>query len=192
LRRYVLERSIDKQRHSRRTARMNRAPRRGVEYSRGTEAENPAETDRQRRSSLTTALSLLAVAGGLLLIVATFLPVLRISVDGEVLTALDRTGWDEHGAALLALGLFALALTPAAFRGARPAAIAIALVGIAALAIAIASDLPDVGDTGSVGMRLEDAEIGTGLGIYAETLGGVLLLAAGGMLAFTSGREWRD
>jgi len=171
---------------------MNRAPRRGVEYSRGTEAENPAETDRQRRSSLTTALSLLAVAGGLLLIVATFLPVLRIGVDGEVLTALDRTGWDEHGAALLALGLFALALTPAAFRGARPAAIAIALVGIAALAIAIASDLPDVGDTGSVGMRLEDAEIGTGLGIYAETLGGVLLLAAGGMLAFTSGREWRD
>ena len=65
-----------------------------------------------------------------------------------------------------------------------PAAVAIALVGIAALAIAIASDLPDVGDTGSIGTRLEDAEIGTGLGAYAETLGGVLLLAAGGMLAF--------
>ena len=56
------------------------------------------------------------------------------------------------------------------------------------LVIAIASDLPDVGDVGSVGARLE-GEVGTGLGAYAETLGGVLLLAGGGGLALRSRAE---
>ena len=168
---------------------MNSAPRRAVEYSRGPEAENPVEEPPAGLSRERIALATLALIGAAMLIAATLLPVLRISVDNEVITGLDRSGWDEHGAALLALAAFALVLLRPALRGSRPAAVAIALVGIAALAIAIASDLPDVGDTGSIGNRLEDAEIGTGLGAYAETLGGVLLLAAGGILAFANSRD---
>ena len=105
-----------------------------------------------------------------------------------MLTALDRTGWDEHGAALIALALFAVVLLRPALRGSRPAAVAIALAGAAALAITIASDLPDVGDKGAVGARFETGEVGTGFGAYLEALGGVLLLAAGGFLALT-GRD---
>ena len=132
------------------------------------------------------------VAGGIAaLIAATFLPVLRISVNDEVITDLDRTGWDEHGAALLALAAFATLMLAAVARGdggAAPA-IAIALCGVAVIVIVVASDLPDVGDVGSVGARLREGEVGTGLGAYAETLGGVLLLAGGGGLALRSRAE---
>jgi hypothetical protein len=126
----------------------------------------------------------MGLVGAASLVLATFLPVLRVSVDDRVLTALDRTGWDEHGAALIALALLALILLLPALRGSRPAAVAVALAGLAALVITIASDLPDVGDNGAVGRQLETGEVGTGFGAYLEALGGVLLLAAGGLLAF--------
>ena len=165
---------------------MNGAPRGAVEYSRGPEAENPVESPSGGRSSASTVLAVMALIGAAALIAATFLPVLRISIDDEVVSGLDRTGWDEHGAALLALAIFALALLRPALRGSRPAALAIALAGIAALAIAVASDLPDIGDTGALGNRLEAGKVGAGFGAYAETLGGILLVAAGGMLALIS------
>ena len=133
-------------------------------------------------------LTLLTAAGIAALIASAFLPVLRISVNERVVTALDRSGWDQHGAALIALALLAAALLPLAARGNPTAAGAIALTGLAAIAIIIATDLPDVGDVGAVGAQLDDGKVGTGLGAHAEALGGVLLLAGGGLMAFSSRR----
>ena len=193
--RYVLERSIDKQGNIRRTARMSSASHRVDEDSRGSEAENrvpsPVDAgDSEPSPGVSTALTALVVAGIIALVAATFLPVLRITINDRVITELDRTGWDEHGAALLALAAFAALMLAALLRGdaITAPAVAIALCGVAALVIAIASDLPDIGEVGTVGRRLRDGEVGTGLGAYAETLGGVLLLAGGGLMAFRSRR----
>jgi hypothetical protein len=186
----VLERSIDKQGNIRWTARVSSTSRRADEDSRGSGAQNPVEDpeatgDGAGRDTVTTALLAMIAAGIAALIAATFLPVLRISVDERVITALDRTGWDQHGAALLALAAFAAFMLVALVRGdgGRAAAVAIALCGAVAIVIVVATDLPDVGDVGSVGERLRTGEVGTGLGAYAEALGGVLLLAGGGGLA---------
>ncbi len=176
---------------------MSSASRRADEDSRGSEAENrapnapsasPEAADPPARAPF-AVLTILAAAGIAALIASAFLPVLRISVDERVATALDRSGWDQHGAALVALALFAAALLPLAARGNAAAAGAIALTGLVAIAIVIATDLPDVGDVGSVGSQLDDGKVGTGLGAYAETLGGVLLLAAGGLMALRARRD---
>ncbi len=187
--RYVLERSIDKQGHIRRTARMSNASRRVDEDSRGDEPENrPGEEAGSGRSGRRAALGVIVLAGSAALVAATFTPVLRITVSERVITALDRTGWDEHGAALLALSALALVLLPAALRGSVVAGLAIALSGAAAVLIAVTTDLPDIGDSGAIGARLRDGEVGAGIGAYAETLGGVLLLSAGGLLALANRR----
>ena len=190
--RYVLERSIDKQGNIRWTARMSSASRRVDEDSRGSEPSSPvpepmATGDGEPLPAASKALFGAVAAGIAALVAATLLPVLRISIDERVVTALDRSGWDEHGAALIALAAFAALMLAVLLRGdgGVAAAVAIALCGVAVVAIVIASDLPDVGDVGAVGSRLQSGKVGTGLGAYAETLGGVLLLAGGGGLALT-------
>ena len=157
-----------------------------------------ATADGEPLTAVSRALLGAVAAGVIALVAATFLPVLRISVDEGVVTSLDRSGWDEHGAALLALAVFAALMLAALLRGeggdengreaGSAAALAIALCGVAVIAIVIASDLPDVGEVGAVGTRLRSGEVGTGLGAYAETLGGVLLLAGGGGLVLRGGR----
>jgi hypothetical protein len=54
--------------------------------------------------------------------------------------------------------------------------------GVVALAIAWHSDRPHVHDTGSVGDVYAEATADPGTGYYLETLGGALLLLAGGAL----------
>ena len=90
------------------------------------------------------ARSAMVVAGIAALVAATFLPVLRISVDERVVTSLDRTGWDEHGAALLALAAFAALMLAALARGdgGIAAAVAIALCGLAVIVIVASPTCP--------------------------------------------------
>lgn len=158
-----------------------------VEAGAGGPEGGPAEAPRSVAERLLLGL---VAAGIAALVAATFLPVLRISVNERVVTALDRTGWDEHGAALLALAAFAALMLAALLRGdgGVAPALAIALCGLAVIAVVAASDLPDVGDVGAVGTRLQSGKVGTGLGAYAEALGGVLLLAGGGGLALRGRR----
>jgi hypothetical protein len=124
-----------------------------------------------------------ALAGCAALVAATFLPVLRVAVDGRVAASLDRTGWDLHGPALLLIAALGAALLPAALRGSLAAALGVGVAGLAALGIAVIGDLPDVGATGLVGEGLREGRGEAGVGAYLEVLGGVLLLVAGGVLA---------
>jgi hypothetical protein len=151
------------------------------EYSRADRARRPARRAR-------AAVAILALAGIASLVVATLAPILRVEVGGRVRAGLDRSGWDVHGPALLLIAIVALVLLGLALRGSLAAALALALCGLAALAIAIGADLPDIGQAGLVGEQLLSGTTRAGLGADAEVLGGVLLLACGGILAFT-GRQ---
>ena len=131
-----------------------------------------------------SAAAVAVVAGALAGLAATVLPVLRIEIAGRVLSSLDRTGWDLHGLALLALAGLAALLLPAAARGSGVAAAVIVVAGLGIVGIAAATDLPDVGDTGLVGARLIEGTARAGAGAYAEALSGVLLVLGGGVLAF--------
>jgi hypothetical protein len=138
-------------------------------------------------ASLTPRLGLagLGFAGGLCLIAATFATIIRIEVGiTSKVPHFDThlSGWDRHGPALALLGLFALVMAAGALRGARPAAAALAALGVAALALTVISDVPNLNRVGFIGKLYENAVAGPRIGFYLETAGGVLLLVAGGIL----------
>jgi hypothetical protein len=131
------------------------------------------------------------LAGALALVLATFSTVIEITVGTTSQLASQQTvfsGWDRHGPALLLLAAFALVMLAGALRGSRPAMLAVLATGVAALAIALIWDLPDVHDTGAVGDLYSEASASPRAGYYLETAGGVLLLAAGGGLLLS--RSW--
>jgi len=127
-----------------------------------------------------------ASAGVVCLVLATFTTVIEIKVGTTTrLPGRDThlSGWDRHGPALLIVAAFSAAMVAGALRGARPAAIALAVLGLVALGIAVVGDVPDLNETGFIGEVYEDAAAGPSAGFYLETLGGALLLAGGALLA---------
>jgi hypothetical protein len=142
-----------------------------------------------RGSAVRRAAAAVVLAGAVATLAATVLPVLRITVAGRIQPALDRTGWDLHGPALIGLGILVVLLLPAAVRGSLAASVGIAAAGVVILVIAGLADLPDVGDTGRVGPPLAPGAGRSGAGAYAEALAGVLLLAGGGVLTLTRPRD---
>ena len=139
--------------------------------------------------ALRIGLSVVAAAGVVCLVLATFTTVIEIKV-GTTSRIPGRdthlTGWDRHGPALLIIAAFAVAMLAGALRGARPAMIALAVLGLVTLGIAAIGDVPDLNETGFIGEVYEDAAAGPSAGFYLETLGGVLLLAGGVLMAVLS------
>jgi hypothetical protein len=137
-------------------------------------------------NGLRLGLAAIAFAGAICLLLATFATIIEIKV-GTTTKVPDHdthlSGWDRHGPALLVIALFAIVMIAGALRGARPAMIALVVLGLVALLIAVIGDVPDLNETGFIGEVYEDAAAGPSAGFYLETLGGVLLLAAGGLLA---------
>lgn len=136
----------------------------------------------------TVALVLAGVgaAATVLLIVSEFLPLYRIVVGSLETERESRAGWRNHGFAMLLLGLASVPMLLGALRGARPAMWALAGIGIVAIVIAITVDLPNATDEGLYGERYDDAEARPAIGFFLETLGGVILLAVGGLLLLLS------
>ena len=147
----------------------------------------------RRISGRLTPVSALLLAAGLIaaaLMVATeFATIRSVQVltascadlaDPDLRSSCVTTGGEEHSYALLLLGLVAAAMSWGAFAGgSRPAAVALAAVGLAVLAIALATDLPDAGATGVLGERFEEAKAEAGAGLWMEIAGGALALVAG-------------
>jgi hypothetical protein len=131
-----------------------------------------------------------ASIGVVCLVLATFATVIEIKV-GTTTRVPDHdthlSGWDRHGPALLVIALFAAAMIVGALRGARPAMAALAVLGLAALLIAVVGDVPALHATGFIGEVYEDATAGPKAGFYLETLGAVLLLASGVLLFVMAG-----
>ena len=151
--------------------------------------------DRARHAARTAGpLSLivlaLGVAGAVLLVVAELSTVVTVDVlttgtceeiaDPEVRDACDVSGFEQHGGALVLLGLAAIVMAIGAARGAsRPAAFALIAIAAVVIAIAVLRDLPQTDETGLVGLRYEEARAGADSGLYLELIGAGLCAAAG-------------
>lgn len=127
-------------------------------------------------------LALVAVVG---LVVAEFTTVFEVTVGSLDVVKRSATAGENHGYALLVVAIVAAAMTLLALRGGRPPALALVLLGVVALAIALAVDLPDTRRSGSLreSLAYEQARARAGPALGLEIAGGVLLLVAGGLLA---------
>jgi hypothetical protein len=138
-------------------------------------------------------LLVLPLAGAGLLVAAE----LSTLYDVRVVTAIPRGGsfpaGGHHGYALglMALVMVAMALG-AVLGGSRPAAVALLVLAVAALAIALAVDLPDVHETGLIGKTYAEARAEPRAGLYLEIAGGcAALLGAAVILVARPGRYQR-
>jgi hypothetical protein len=165
-----------------RTKEPAHARRAAVDYSRGMARFRPPSLS---TNALRLGLAAIASAGAICLLLATFATIIEIKV-GTTTKVPDHdthlSGWDRHGPALLIIALFAIVMVAGALRGARPAMIALVVLGLVALLIAVVGDVPDLDETGFLGEVYEDAAAGPKAGFYLETLGAVLLLAGGGLM----------
>jgi hypothetical protein len=127
------------------------------------------------------------VAGALLLIVAEFATVREIRAVTVVPPGGTSTGGDLHGYALGLIGVAILVFSYGAFmRGARPAAVALVVLAIAACAIVLLVDLPVLDDTGLIGRTYDLAEARPAVGFYLESVGaGLALIGAVATLVLT-------
>jgi hypothetical protein len=134
-----------------------------------------------------TVLFVPLVAGSLLLILAEFVAVREIRAVTAVPPGGTSTGGDLHGYALGIIGLAMLPMTwGAVHRGARPAAVALLVLALAACGIILLVDLPKLDDTGLIGRTYELAEAQPATGFYFASLGAALaLVGAVGALLLT-------
>ena len=133
---------------------------------------------------LAAALAAGAVA---LLVAAEFTTVYEVTVGALEVVQRSATGGANHGYALLVVALFAVALLLHGLRmPGRAAGVGLMALGSVVLVVALAVDLPDTRGSGRLpeSLAYEDARARAGTGLALEIAGGVLLLAAGGLLAF--------
>lgn len=117
------------------------------------------------------------VAGALLLILAEFLTVREIRAVTVVPPGGTSTGGDLHGYALGIIGVAILVMSyGAVVRGARPAAVALLVLALAACVIVLFVDRPVLDDTGLIGRTYDLAEARPAAGFYLESLGAALAL----------------
>ena len=129
----------------------------------------------------------LAGLGALLLVVAEFSTLYEVVAITAVVPGGSRTSGSNHFYALLLLALAALPMAWGAVRGgSRPAAVALAVIGAAALLIVLLKDLPVIGDEGLLAETYEAAKAGPRRGFWLELVGSLLVLGAGiGTLVFS-------
>jgi len=140
---------------------------------------------------LAAALAAVAVA---LLVTAEFSTVFEVTVGSLEVVKRGSTAGANHGYALLVVALLAVVLVVLAMRGAgRAAGLALVALGAVALVVALAVDLPDTRGSGRLpeSLAYENARARAGVALGLEVAGGVLLLAAGGLLAARGGRRGR-
>ncbi len=123
------------------------------------------------------------MVGAGLLLIAEFTPLFSVRADGpgEALKTI-QTG-SHHSHALIGVALLAALLAVSWWRSpGRPAMAAIGALGAVALVITLGHDWPDAHAAGLL-RRADGAYVGAssraGVGLYLETLGGIVLLVTG-------------
>lgn len=126
-----------------------------------------------------------------LLAIAEFSTVFEVTVGPLEVVRRSATAGKNHGYALLVIAAVAAAMTVLALRGARPPAAALVALGATVLAIALAVDLPDTRGSRELpeSLAYEDARARAGAALGLEIAGGLLLVAAGGLLLASGRRE---
>jgi hypothetical protein len=152
-----------------------------VALRRGRGRLNPrAERDRRVAQRVVQAAALIGAAA---LVVAEFEPLYRVRTDVGHHVVRSVSAGSHHAYALLPIAVLAALLAGALGRSGWPVPAALALLGLAALGIALLGDLPDVHRAGLLGTPatgLHDAHTVAGAALYLETFGAIALLAAGG------------
>jgi hypothetical protein len=100
--------------------------------------------------------------------------------DPELAERCTLSGFDRHGGAFLLLAALVLVMAwGAGLGGSRPAAVALAGVGLLVLAWSLLVDLPVTAETGAIGLNFEGATAAAGPGLTLELAAGGLALGAG-------------
>ena len=139
---------------------------------------------------LTLIVLALGAIGGILLGVAELSTIVTIDVlttgtceeiaDPEVRDACSVSGLEQHGGALIVLGVAAALMALGAGPGSsRPASVALIVIALIVAGIVVGRDIPAAGETGLVGLRYEEARAGASSGLYLECVGAALCAAAG-------------
>ena len=154
------------------------------------------EPSRERRDAVARppiALLLTAAAGAVLLAVSELLPLYEVVIGGLETRARTEAGWESHAFAMLVLSLATIPMLLGAGRGARPAMAAIAAIGVVAIVIVLTVDLPQIRADAELreATAYEDVRAKAAIGFYVETLGAVLLLISGGLMALAPRRKAR-
>jgi hypothetical protein len=133
--------------------------------------------------ALRTGLLALPLAGAALLLAAEFTTLYEITVVTAVPEGGSFAAGPHHGYALgvIAAGIAVMTLG-AVLGGSRPAAVALFVLALAALAIALAVDLPDVDETGLIGRTYDAARAEPRAGLYLEIAGGCAALAGAALI----------
>lgn len=138
---------------------------------------------------------LIVVVGALALAASEFMIAFQFTPPGgEALR--EVTGGDRHGYSNVILAVATLAVMGVAIvTGSRPAANAVAALGIVALLLFLVVDLPDVGQRGSLRDPLRDlatAEAVPQNGFWMQAIGAVALAVGGGLFAAVYGGRWSE
>lgn len=159
----------------------------------------PARSSAFPSSPSALGVLVLGLLGAIVLIFAELSTVVSIDVlstgtceeiaDPQVRDACSVSGIEQHGGALIVLGLLALAMAFGAARGSsRPAALALIGIAVIVVGLTVLRDIPATAETGLVGLRYEAAEAGAGRGLYLELAGAALCAAAGALSLTRSSR----
>jgi hypothetical protein len=135
----------------------------------------------------------LACAGACAMLAASeFMDTFKLEGPGPT-TQVVQTAADQHHYALLVLAGFALvALAITVVAGSKPAAMAVALCGAAALLIFLLIDLPDAGKVGTINTEtFTQAKAEPATGFWLELAGGLVLAICGGALATLTPEQLR-
>jgi hypothetical protein len=134
-----------------------------------------------RRARLIELATLVALAGAALLVLADFLDLFEIKTAAGLVVK-QQSGGDQHGYAMLVIGIAAIVSTMLARSAEQwpPAAATLAL-GLIALALALLADLPDATRSDLVrGGRLAEAD--PALGFWVELVAAAVTTAGGAAL----------
>jgi hypothetical protein len=135
------------------------------------------------RTPLRMALLALPLAGAALLVAAEFSTLYEVVVVTTVPEGGTYSAGGHHGYALGVIGVGIAVMAFGAVRGgSRPAAFAVLVLALAALAVALAIDLPDVHETGLIGRTYDAAEAEPRAGLYLEIAGGCAALVGAALI----------
>lgn len=126
-----------------------------------------------------------SLLAALLLIVAEFTALYQVHLATSSIPIKSVSGGSNHTYAMLVIGLAAAVLGYGVWRGgSRLGLLALGVLGVVALVIALAGDLPDAhasGLSGSATHGYVNASSTPSAGLYLETLGAVLLIFTCGL-----------
>jgi hypothetical protein len=122
------------------------------------------------------------IVGVLLLVVAEFSALYHVHLSTKLNPIKSVTAGSHNSYAMLPIAALAATFGYAVWRtGNRTALLAVGVLGVTALLLALLHDLPDAHAVGLADNNSVSATTTPGVGLYLETAGAILLVAASGL-----------